>query len=145
LRQVNPDHPSAMLTEDQRLQIKLEEQFRAEVRAELERARPARRPNAAWAFLNSAFALWLFSAVFITGAGSELARRQSKKAEESRTRELIERLDLEASYRFSQVLGRLDRLHEASGATQAALDSTLEVLVRHRAQDVPPLYPDFLR
>ena len=104
---------------------------------------PRQRPNRLWAFANSAFGLWLLSAIFITGVGSEFTRRKEKRAETARTRELVERLDLEASYRFSQVLGRLDRLQRRGKVTEASLDSALALLTARASDAAPPLYPDF--
>jgi len=68
------------------------------------------KPLGVWKFLNSSFALWLLSAVFITGVGSAFAQWQAQVAEDRKNKEQIERIDLEISYRFAQLLVQLDDL-----------------------------------
>ena len=66
-----------------------------------------------WAFLNSSFGLWLLSAILLTWAGTLYTQSQNHRAEEQKKQDaqtaelvknqkLVERLDLEIGYRFSQ-------------------------------------------
>jgi hypothetical protein len=95
---------------------------------EKEAAKP-KDQSLSWNFLNSSFGLWLLSAIFITGLGSILAQHQTQEAEKLRhnqaqeaerlkkfeleqqehqkTRDLVERLDLEIGYRISQAVQSL--------------------------------------
>jgi hypothetical protein len=68
------------------------------------------KPLSVWKFLNSSFALWLLSAVFITGIGSAFTQWQAQTAEDRKNKEQIERIDLEISYRFSELLLQIDDL-----------------------------------
>ena len=101
-----------MLTEEERQRIRLEEQYRLEIRRQIEQEKP--KSSRLWTFLNSTFGLWLLSAVVITWASTlytqSLNRRieaqkaqDTAKAEATKNKDLVERLDLEIGYRLSQV------------------------------------------
>ena len=108
-----------MLTDDEKQNIRTEEQYRGEVRKQLEEKRePSSR---LWAFLNSSFGLWLLSAILLTWAGMLYTQSQNPRAEEQKKQdaqtaqlvkneELVQRLDLEIGYRFSQSQVRLASL-----------------------------------
>jgi len=100
-----------MLPESDKEKIRLEEQYRLEVRKQLE-DKP-KRTSRIWTFLNSTFGLWLLSALLITWAGTlytqsqnrhteTLKKQEVERAEAQKEAELIERLDLEIGYRFSR-------------------------------------------
>ena len=106
-------------TDEDKSRIRLEEQFRLEIRRQFEEG--SRHPSQLWTFLNSTFGLWLMSAILVTWAGTiytqsqnkraEVEKRQeAEKAEAQRNKELVERLDLEIAYRFSQFQIHLDSL-----------------------------------
>lgn len=87
------------VSEGKKQLIRLEEMYRARVR---NRLRPKAAPFRAtvWAFVNSSFALWLFSALFITAAGSGYNAWTAHRNQERARVATIERLDMELSYRF---------------------------------------------
>lgn len=139
-----------MLEEQEKNRIRLEETYRAEVRAELERTKSVNSKNHAWTFLNSAFGLWLLSAVLISGAGALITRYQAHQTETKRNTERVERLDIEISYRLSQVLIRLYDVTDKSkdpklGPNHTPEDVTrvLALLTEPRADKYPPLYSEF--
>jgi hypothetical protein len=105
-----------LLSAEDKLKITLEEQFRLEIRKQLEGK--SHTSSRAWTFLNSTFGLWLMSAILVTWAGTIYTqsqnkrseaemRREAEKAEALRNKELVERLDLEIGYRFSRFEIRL--------------------------------------
>ena len=47
--------------------------------------------------------LWLLSAIFLTGAGALYTQYQNTRAQRIKERDLVNRLDLEIGYRFSQI------------------------------------------
>lgn len=139
-----------MLTDADKVKIRLEEQYRIEVRAQLESTAKAKSRNRLWAFLNSSFGLWLLSAVFITGIGATVTRYRAEQAAAKHHKELIERLDLEISYRLSQVLIRLyeltDRTKDPRLAVNRSTDDVSRVvalLSEPRGDRFPSLYADF--
>jgi hypothetical protein len=72
-----------MLTEDDKLRIRLEEQYRLEVRNGL----GSQSQSKTWAFLNSAFRLWLLSTVavgFITWAYQQSQQKHQESLETTR-------------------------------------------------------------
>jgi hypothetical protein len=117
-----------MLAKSEKVKIRLEEAYRLEVRNQLQKANQEKR-SPAWTFLNSSFGLWLLSAVFITLAGSIYTNYQNSRAESLKNEEMIERLDLEISYRYSQVLIQLYNLTDRNPNGQL-------VLMKHGAGDV---------
>jgi hypothetical protein len=86
----------------------------------------------AWTFLNSSFGLWLFSAIFITGAGSTFTYLQAQNSEAIKNKEYIEKLDLEISFRFSQFLNLVYEL--------STMDSKVELRGGKKPDDVLRLY-----
>lgn len=128
----------------------MEELYRAECRAEIERTNSDKSKSRVWAFLNSAFGLWFLSAVLISGAGTLISHIRTQQTETKRTTELIERLDIEISYRLSQVLSRLYELTDktkdpklSSAHTPDEVARVLALLVEPRADKYPPLFSEF--
>jgi hypothetical protein len=123
---------SRVLTDDDKTRIRLEEQYRKEVRDELAPKKAGR--DKVLDFLNTAFALWLLSAIFLSGVGTlytgwqksrdEQRAKVEREAAEAKTRieqslaaqrdnnDAIQRLDLEISYRLSSVLVQLNSISE---------------------------------
>lgn len=139
-----------MLPEDERERIRLEEEYRHDVRRQMDGSRSRR--SALWTLLNSSFALWLFSAVFLTGAGALYTRKQQAHADNARRQEAIERLDLEIAYRFDRILSNLyelvtpDTSHVlAEGRSPADVERVLTALRRRHPSDMESLYPEFAR
>jgi hypothetical protein len=128
-------------------------------------------------FLNTSFGLWFLSAVFLSGTGgiyscwqkdrdadqaqreksleAEKIRLQKTSEDERENKAAIERLDLEISYRFSQVLLNLRSISE-QGSKRGSIDSTqrklqiagpsmgvMQALARKPSAEQPPLYPDY--
>lgn len=96
------------LSEQDRARLRLEEEYRHEVRKSLEALHTDHSAKARlWSLLNSSFGVWLLSAFFITGLGGLYAKYESAHAEELSNLQAIERLDLEIEYRWSEGLQRL--------------------------------------
>src|SRR4051794_11274910 len=132
--------------------IKAEELYRFQVKQELEKNFAKKNDPSLFTVLNSAFTLWLLSAVFITGAGSiythwrmsqdqaqrEQVRRQSEAAEK---RQRIGRLRLEVGNRFSQAL-RL--LADAERHKQHSRTTITEIVQELKSgKSFYSLYPEF--
>lgn len=140
-----------MLSDDEKNRIRLEETFRHECRNQLATAR--RDSSRTWTFLNSALGLWLLSAIFISGAGSLITHWQQQHAEQLQVNDAIGKLDLEISYRFSQVLLRLYELTDQNNprasllAKHSASDVqvVLQLLRESPSKTIPPLYPEYER
>ena len=132
--------PAGQLTDIERSKIELEELYRSEIRKRIDKS-----PEGAarwWAFLNSSFALWLLSAIFISGLGAlytaahndqererERLERVAERERESRDRQLgeqqarrqaTERLDREISYRLSRALYELGLTQEYNASAKLA-------------------------
>jgi hypothetical protein len=152
-----------MLTNDDKEKIKLEELYRIEICQQLkEKSHPRSR---VWLFLNSTFGLWLLSAILVTWAGmlytqsqnrrSEALRKQeTERAEELKQRELVERLDLEIGYRFSQFQIHLTSLVNRWGPSnhpfpfqpgkgEKDVKDIIDSLSRPASNMCPPLYEEF--
>jgi len=172
----SPPPPGADdLLEADRRRVLEEEEYRAAVRKRLEHDKPTRSRFVE--FLNSSFALWLLSAIFLSGTGTvyscwqkdrDVSKAQHEKdleaekiqlqkmADEARdNKATVERLDLEISYRFSQVLLSLRSISE-QGARLGSPDSNqrklqiagpsmgvMQGLAQKPRADQPPLYPDY--
>jgi hypothetical protein len=106
------------LSSEDRERIRLEEVYRHEIRQALAR-KPSNTSSANLStFLNSAFGLWVLSAIFLSGLGTaykswESQRERERAAETQRQADLraravvVERVDREISYRLSQILTAL--------------------------------------
>jgi hypothetical protein len=98
-----------MLTEEAKIRIRLEEEYRLNIRRELESATVGKtRQSKTWALLNSSFALWFLSTIvlgLITWAYSSYTNRLAGQSAEA---ERIRHLDLEISGRISAVPITLD-------------------------------------
>lgn len=112
----------------------LKEQYRADVRSRLTPTVPPTFTSKSGLFLNSAFGLWVLSAIFLSGGGTmlscyqkhrDISRAAEEKALEERKIRLekelereqersarVERLDTEISYRLSQTLLDLRNVSE---------------------------------
>lgn len=99
-----------------------EESYRSEVRKQLD-ADKTEKDGRVRKFLNSAFGLWLLSAIFVSGAGTiyqswqkradeDKVATQQKVVEAAANRLAVERLDIEISFRISQALLRLSTISE---------------------------------
>jgi hypothetical protein len=109
-----------MLEDKEKEKIRLEEEYRHEIRSQLSENR-TKKPNKLWVFLNSNFALWLLAAIFVTWLGNVYTARQSvrneelkklefARAEQEKKEQTIERLDTEIGYRLSQIQIKLHSL-----------------------------------
>ena len=97
-----------MLTDQEKEKIRLEEAYRNEVR-EFYKKKESKKPFL-WfipTFFNSAFGLWLLSAIFITGGVKLYEDYKAEKSDIKKTTEEIDKLELEIGYRYSQVLVNL--------------------------------------
>jgi hypothetical protein len=135
--------PADDLVDETRRKIIAEEEYRAVTR---ERYASKKQGADKWLdVLNSSFALWLLSAVFLSGTGAiygcwqkdrdaaratqekeleaEKIRTQTAAEEEAKNKAAIERLDMEISYRFSQFLLSLRTVSE-QGRTLGSPDPT---------------------
>ena len=141
-----------MLADNEKQKIKLEEEYRLEIRRQLQE-KPEKKSGRSqfWAFLNSSFGLWLLSAVFITGIGAIYTRYQNAREQDSKKKELIERLDFEISFRYSQVLNQLYHLTDrnpkapllASNRSSEEVRKTVELLNQAPSGNSASLYPEF--
>ena len=136
------------LSDEERSKLRLEELYRQEVRRELSDA--ADTGSRLWKALNSSFGLWLLSALFISGLGTLYTSCQTARERESAKTRDIERLDLEISYRFSNVLRHLNILRDRatrnpSWLTRAPEDitETLRLLKEPPRADFRSLYPQY--
>ncbi len=100
-----------------------------------------------WQFVNSAFGLWLLSAVFISGAGAVFTRWFAAKDASALSQQRINALDAEISYRLSLILADL---HDSAGrlARAPAEAQTADVQRILAGLQLPPkgsggLYPEF--
>jgi hypothetical protein len=97
-----------MLTDTEKEKIELEETYRNEIRNQFQQ-RPER--SSQWgrvlAFFNNAVILWLLSAVFITYGAKKYENYKASLADEKKTNEAIEKLNLEISYRYCRILVQL--------------------------------------
>jgi hypothetical protein len=153
-----------VLTQTDKQRIQEEERFRSAIRKELSLSsdpliNKKKWYESAWAAVNSNFGIWFLSAVLLTGVGKvytdhqnsvqeQAKKREGEQAEEWRTKEISDRLTLEISFRFSNVMSRLHATSIRFGETldeksQAAIVEALEPLVRPATDAVPPLFPEF--
>ena len=88
------------LTDEETERIRLEEQYRNEVRQLLS---PDKKPNQLWTFLNSTFGMWILSAILRGGLGSLYTKHHEQHEKQEKDKQAIEKSDLEIGYRFSQV------------------------------------------
>lgn len=154
-----------MLDDHERARIRLEEQYRAEIRASLGTG----RSNRIWTFLNSSFGLWLMSALFLSVLGSvynryaderqrlrisaetklqsEREMRDARAARDEKRRDEIQKLDTEISYSYSQVLLRLDMvMRHPSTRWPKSPESVVRafaLLSLPPRDEYPPLNPEF--
>ena len=90
-----------MLSEDEKRHIRAEEEFRIAIREELSRKDESR----VWKFLNSAFALWLLSAVFLSSVSAAWAHWRASRDDTVKRAAQIERIDIELATRLSPFEG----------------------------------------
>lgn len=99
-----------MLTDLEKQKIQLEEVYRSEVSKNLAQKGKKTLFAKILPFLNSAFGLWLLSAIFISGGLKLYEDYKSKKAELLKQKETLSKLDNEIGYRYSRFLVRLFEL-----------------------------------
>jgi hypothetical protein len=148
------------LDEPTKSRLWMEERFRAEVRAQLER-QASKDIQGKWIkFLNSSFGLWILSALFISGAGSlytqwhtthqEVQKKaEQRRSEEQRLLELHARMKSEIAHRMSQALIRLSDVADPrnqerlrKGYTPKDVKIILEDFATGTGLRLAPLYPD---
>lgn len=121
--------------------------------------KPAKKSVTVWDFLNSTFGIWLLSSVVLTGVVQMIqytassikeseARNERKAQEESKRREIYERISIEVAYRISTTLSRLRSAHinqpKANPAEQrVAINKSLDLLRLPANADHPSLYPEY--
>jgi len=152
-----------MLTDNEREKIRLEEEYRLEVRNQLQEANQKTQEasqkessklrlflSGAWSFLNSSFGLWVLSAICITGASVAYTNYQNSRAERLKNEEAIQKLDLELSYRYSQVLIQLYNLLDWDNGKLVLkrhgpddVRKVLDLLEQQPKADPPSIYPEF--
>jgi len=120
-----------MLTDQEKEKIKLEEAYRNEVREYFKTKAPKKSflsfiPR----FFNSAFGLWLLSAIFLPGAVKFYEDYKAEMVDVKRTNEEIDKLELEIGYRYSQVLVNLYDLSIDSLQPQISRDYRIEEVRR---------------
>jgi len=100
-----------MLTDLEKEKIRLEETYRDEVKKIFEKKEPKKSfGSAIFSFFNSALGLWLLSAIFITG-GLKIYEDYKENAKDIKeNKEVIDKLNLEISYRYSRLLVNLYEL-----------------------------------
>lgn len=148
------------LTNDDRMKIRLEEEYRAAVRKDLQDTSHREGPKSAiWVFVNSSFGLWLLSAIFVTGAGSLFTLYQNAENERVKKEaildterkliaEKIERLDLEIAYRLSATQSNLQAISvlpelRKDVATRKHIKDAVRPLFSPANEKVQPLFPEF--
>lgn len=100
-----------MLKDQEKRKIRLEETYRQEVREVLSKKESKRSFLCKVAhFFNSAFGLWLLSAIFITGGVKLYEDYKSGQEDKRNTNEEIDKLNLEIGYRYSHVITELYKL-----------------------------------
>lgn len=109
------------LTEAEREHIRLEEQYRSQMREELLASASQTHLGRILTFANSNFGLWLFSAVFIVGTGGvfscwqhERDRVRASQEQEAARSAKVGKLDREISFRLSHILVELARVVDAT-------------------------------
>lgn len=119
-----------MLTESEKDKIRLEEVYRAEARAKLQPSEP-RKPEVPklLQFLSNGFVLWMLSAIFITYGAKQYESYKASLADQAKTKEAIERLNLEISYRMCRILVELYLLTDRSKDNE-------KLAKEHTAEDV---------
>jgi cell division protein FtsL len=141
-----------MLSDAEKERIRLEEILRNEIRNELAKNSAGTTASSKfWKFLNSTLGIWLLSAIFISGAGGAFTYVQQRQAEKQKEHDVVERLDLEISYRFSQILLRLYNLTEmthpranlSNKHTVSEVKQVLQILHESPSRTITPLYPEF--
>jgi hypothetical protein len=150
-----------MLTDEEAKRIRSEESYRADIRKELGLTLPYRKTKAEriWQFLNSSFALWFLSAVLVSGLGtvytayqtaiSEKAKsNEARVSAEKRREDLVDKLDIEISYRLSATLSKLSHAQDRFDQTEVSarlelVSQALEPLVPMESSRFPSLFPEF--
>jgi hypothetical protein len=136
----------------EKAKIKLQETYRNEIRKQLEAEAKSRSSSKRlWEFLNSGLGLWLLSAILITGVGALYTQYQNTRAEKIRTKELIERLDLEIGYRFSLIQIQFDSIVNDKdpkypflpGKGENDVKKALDNLSQPPKGEYPSLYQEF--
>lgn len=121
-----------MLTDEQKTAIRMEEAYRAEVRAELVARRPKGLPARVWRFLNANIVVWFLGSVVATGIVIFVDGRDQRRAAE----ELQQKLDTEIASRVYRARGYLEKM-EGSSATVVNVKDVLRDIGPVRDQPYP--------
>ena len=143
------------LTTRERERIRMLEEYRHDIQMSIKNRDS--KESRSWKFLNSAFGLWLCSAIFLSGGTALFTKCQNEKEVEIKRRAAIEALELEIGYRISNALARLadaqmeydDAVrYKTKPADEIVKDQTLQVTAAIRQLfyapqgSFPPLYPE---
>ncbi len=153
----------SLLSEEEKVRIRQEEFFRAQLRKEL--SPPAPTPPSPgllrqiWELLNSKLVMWLLSSVVLSlivhrydQAQDARKARETKDAfelaEKVKHRDTYQRVALEISYRLSSTMTRLKAVSkkygpELSAESQKAVVRAFEPLSKPANDETPPLYPEY--
>lgn len=122
-----------MLSEEEKELIRLRETCRFEVREKLQNEADKK---IGWGkviyFFNSKLGLWILSAVFLSGGVVAYDDYKEKKEDKKSRTELVEKLDLEISYKFNRVIYFIDELSDKKGENSqilvtASIDDVREI------------------
>jgi hypothetical protein len=134
-----PELPERRLTE-----IRLEELYRIEVQRKLHADNPSRSRWERWNLvLSSPFILWLLSAVVLAGAGAAFTQHKEELAKQAERQEMVEKLDLEISYRYSQILVSLERLGHVHISHNPLWYDVKSIVSSVNSVPESSLYPEF--
>ena len=131
-----------MLTEDEKVRIRLEEVFRDEIREELKTAKTKTWRNRALGFLNSALGIWLLSSVALGLVTWTYARWTETVTKARENREAVEKLDIEIAARIQRLQSFL-----VDGRSNVTYFVALVSLDNPSAIDKlsPVVFPEFAR
>lgn len=99
----------SQLSENEKEKIRLEAYYRYEVAQEAEDILKSKNLlKSLWKFFNSKFGLWVLSSIFISGGAIVYEDYKEKRIDRKERQGQIEKLDLEISFRFANMLDYLN-------------------------------------
>lgn len=99
----------SQLSENEKEKIRVEAYYRYEAAQEAEDLLKSKNLlKSLWKFFNSKFGLWLLSSLFISGGAIVYEDYKEKRIDRKERQDQIEKLDLEISFRFANMLDYLN-------------------------------------
>jgi hypothetical protein len=140
---LHPTPPHSALSEDASKRITAEEYLRFEIQEQLRKKEMSSSDSRALKFLNSAFGLFLLSAIFISGVGGAFQLWTAKLKEDETRRDAQKKLLSEYRWRLNDLDRLIAETEKTADFDVKGADSIYIYRIAYGSADYQPSLPEF--